>query len=82
MATRYHPDNPDTGDATMFQRVAEANSVLSDPVKRAAYDAQQRVAAQAQAGAPAPNSAPAAKLSITPASKRRPQYVVASRSTV
>ncbi|HXH82520.1 MAG TPA: J domain-containing protein [Candidatus Tectomicrobia bacterium] len=38
LAAVYHPDNKDTGDAEMFQRIVEAHTVLSDPVSRAAYD--------------------------------------------
>ena len=51
LAKKYHPDvNP--GDATAaakFAEVNEANSILSDPQKRAEYDAQQKEAAQAAA---------------------------------
>ncbi len=39
MAQRCHPDNQETGDAGMFKRVLEAYRTLSDPEKRAAYDA-------------------------------------------
>jgi curved DNA-binding protein CbpA len=38
-AARYHPDNQETGDAARFSKITEAYSVLSDPDKRAAYDA-------------------------------------------
>lgn len=38
MATRFHPDNPDSGDAEKFLRLSEAYKVLSDPEKRAQYD--------------------------------------------
>jgi len=38
LAKRYHPDNPDTGDADRFAQVHEAYEVLSDPERRAAYD--------------------------------------------
>src|SRR6185312_5214602 len=38
-ATRYHPDNPLTGDAKTFQRITEAWEVLSDPTRRAEYNA-------------------------------------------
>jgi len=38
MATRFHPDNPKTGDIERFIRLREAYQVLSDPVQRARYD--------------------------------------------
>src|SRR4029453_18574425 len=38
LAAFYHPDNKDTGDAEAFRKVVEAYRVLSDPVRRAAYD--------------------------------------------
>ena len=48
LAKKYHPDvNP--GDATAaakFAEVNEAHSILSDPQKRAEYDAQQQAAAR------------------------------------
>jgi hypothetical protein len=41
LAKRFHPDNPETGDAETFLRIAEAYRVLSDPNKRTAYDADR-----------------------------------------
>ena len=38
LAAFYHPDNKETGDAEAFRKVVEAYRVLSDPVRRAAYD--------------------------------------------
>jgi hypothetical protein len=38
LAALYHPDNKQTGDAEAFKQVAEAYRVLSDPLRRAAYD--------------------------------------------
>lgn len=38
LATRFHPDNPDTGNAEMFFLLKQAYEVLSDPVRRAEYD--------------------------------------------
>lgn len=39
LAKRFHPDNGETGDSTRFATVVEAYRVLSDPERRAAYDA-------------------------------------------
>src|SRR5215218_2509712 len=38
LATRYHPDNPETGNRALFELIIEAHNVLRDPEKRAAYD--------------------------------------------
>jgi curved DNA-binding protein CbpA len=38
LAQRFHPDNPDTGNAAKFREILTAYAVLSDPTKRAAYD--------------------------------------------
>jgi len=38
LAALYHPDNKETGDPEAFMKVVEAYRVLSDPVRRAAYD--------------------------------------------
>jgi hypothetical protein len=43
MAARFHPDNPQTGDSERFLLLNEAYEVLSDPEKRAVYDAARRV---------------------------------------
>ena len=40
LAQRYHPDNTDTGKADLFVQLTEAFQILSDPEKRAAYDAR------------------------------------------
>ena len=39
LASRYHPDNPETGNAEMFHSVRTAYDVLSNPDLRAQYDA-------------------------------------------
>lgn len=39
MAARFHPDNPETGDLEQFLRMKQAYNILSDPERRAAYDA-------------------------------------------
>ena len=38
LAQRFHPDNKETGDGTLFRRLLEAYGVLTDPEKRAVYD--------------------------------------------
>lgn len=43
MAARFHPDNPQTGDSERFLLLNESYEVLSDPQKRALYDAARRV---------------------------------------
>ena len=42
LASQYHPDNSETGNSEMFLRLSEAYQILSDPVKRASYDARRR----------------------------------------
>ena len=39
LAKRYHPDNGISGDAERFSLLVEAHNVLSDPQKRADFDA-------------------------------------------
>jgi curved DNA-binding protein CbpA len=39
LASRFHPDNRQTGDAERFFLLKQAYDVLSDPVRRAEYDA-------------------------------------------
>ena len=41
LAAYYHPDNKETGDVERFTSVVEAYRVLSDPVRRAAYDRER-----------------------------------------
>ncbi len=38
LAARFHPDNPETGDAEKFTLLKQAYDVLSDPALRAKYD--------------------------------------------
>ncbi len=40
LASRYHPDNPETGDMDRFLLLGEAYKVLTDPVLRVEYDLQ------------------------------------------
>jgi hypothetical protein len=44
LAQRYHPDNSETGDEKVFQRVLQAYRILMDAEKRASYDAKHRAA--------------------------------------
>jgi curved DNA-binding protein len=39
LAKRYHPDNKKTGDARKFDNLVKSFRILSDPEKRAGYDA-------------------------------------------
>ncbi len=40
LATRYHPDNQDTGNADLFRQISEAHRVLSDPKLRAGHNVE------------------------------------------
>ena len=39
LAQRYHPDNQETGNEARFRAITEAYQTLSNPEKRAQYDA-------------------------------------------
>ena len=43
LASRYHPDNPHTGDMEMFIRLREAYETLGHPERRAEYDQKLNV---------------------------------------
>ena len=43
LARRYHPDNPETGDAEQFRLLGEAYAVLSDTTRRAEYDTNPEI---------------------------------------
>ena len=40
LAQRYHPDNAESGNSELFVQLTAAFQILSDPEKRAAYDAR------------------------------------------
>jgi curved DNA-binding protein len=42
MATRFHPDNPESGDQERFLLLSEAYQVLSNPETRARYDSMRQ----------------------------------------
>jgi curved DNA-binding protein CbpA len=44
LASRFHPDNPETGDPEKFLLLNRAFDVLSDPDRRALYDASREAA--------------------------------------
>lgn len=54
LAAFYHPDNKETGDSEAFRNVVEAYRVLSDPVRRAAYNREKfgTLASPANGGKP------------------------------
>jgi len=52
LAARLHPDNPESGDAEAFQELKLAYDVLSNPARRAEYDAT----CKAEASQPVPLS--------------------------
>jgi curved DNA-binding protein CbpA len=41
LSQRFHPDNPDTANPAIYERLVEAYQVLSDPVKRTAYETER-----------------------------------------
>jgi curved DNA-binding protein len=42
LARRFHPDNPETADPQAFLRINQAWRILSDPARRARYDAERQ----------------------------------------
>ena len=61
LAALYHPDNKQTGDVEIFKELSRAYEILSDPVRRAAYDKETFGSAEPRNGpAPIAQSAPLA----------------------
>jgi curved DNA-binding protein len=60
----YHPDNGESGDRDEFERVVQAYRLLSDPVRRAAYDRDRSIG---------PDASPRARDggALKPATERR-----------
>lgn len=48
LAKRFHPDNPESGDAERFRALMNAFQTLSDPAARACYDARYQQAQEAR----------------------------------
>lgn len=78
LARRYHPDVSRTPDAAdKFKAINEANSVLSDPQRRAGYDAELRLQEarrrkpeiRQEAGGSSPRPSPGATASPRPSSQ-------------
>jgi len=42
LASRYHPDNAETGNPELFVELTDAYKILSDPQRRAGYDARHQ----------------------------------------
>lgn len=60
LAQRYHPENKETGDTARFRTLHDAYTIVSDPEKRAQYDAKYEALKQERwkfvsAGPPAEN---------------------------
>jgi hypothetical protein len=79
LASRYHPDNGETGNSEKFLRLSEAYRILSDPEKRAKFDAGYRDAVRLRTKIF--DQAPAPKGSEEDARKRIGRDKVADRGT-
>jgi DnaJ-class molecular chaperone len=60
LALRYHPDYAGPAGAPVFREIVEAYRLLSDPVRRAAYDRGLRDAGEVVTSPPAPRVTPPA----------------------
>jgi len=65
----YHPNNKGKGDTERFRQVMEAARVLSDPVRRAAYDRSGQTLTE---NGPALKDAPAAEQGTYDVRRNRP----------
>jgi len=45
LAARFHPDNPESGDADIFAQLKAAYDILSNPSRRAEYDKARKMEA-------------------------------------
>ena len=72
----FHPDNKETGNDVSFKQVVESYGVLSDPVRRAAYDRAKFAAAAP--GAPGGSSVPALVADGPPADERQIRRLILS----
>lgn len=50
LASRYHPDNLETGNSELFIRLSEAYRILSDPERRADYDRRRAASPRKRSG--------------------------------
>jgi molecular chaperone DnaJ len=77
LARQHHPDAKGDASVERMSQINEAWRVLSDPGRRAVYDAQSRGSAASRASNVSPNASPAAGVRTTP----RPTVVAQAVST-
>src|SRR5262245_39767758 len=74
LAMRYHPDlHPDETTSARMRRVNAASDVLSDPVRRARYDAEAATGTRASGAWAAGWGASPWTAPVRPAPSRRPE---------
>ncbi len=79
LASRYHPDNTETGNSERFIRLTAAHQILSDPEKRAKFDVRYGEAVRLRGKIFDQTSAPGGSAEDHP--KRMEQQNVSSQST-